>query len=217
MHIVMCLHASLALLNTSSLKDIQSYTATYKEKMCKQETTHCAKETCTTCNSEPNLPHKIWCNISDFLKRTFDLRLFVNAYVLLFLMCSLCVSTSFSAPYVFLPEKCYSDGISKQATAFIISMMGVGDITGKIIFGFMGYQVNTTLVCVVGTIIAGLGIISNGLSHTFKTVLASSFMNFGLGMFNHVAPMHDDNVLHIHRNQLAWPSSSAEFKDSNLI
>ena len=111
-----------------------------------------------------------------FLENTFDVRLFANIYVLLFFLASLTMSVCSGVPYNFLPVKCIEDGLSKSDAAFVIGLMGISDIIGRLTFGFIGLRINVAVLYMWSCGMVGLAVLILSWVHTFSAILATAMV-----------------------------------------
>lgn len=96
----------------------------------------------------------------------YDFSLFRNPVFLIFLLSNFSTLLGLNAPYVYLPDRSQEKGISKTDSAFFISIIGVTNTFGRIIFGWLADRkwVNRIMLCTVSLVISGIITILNPLN-----------------------------------------------------
>ena len=104
------------------------------------------------------------------VRNSFDLKAFLNVYVLLFSIVQLLIVACTINP-IFIPQKCEQDGISKQKAAIIVAMGGIGDTAGRFILGLLGLKVDNTCLFIVTVFMSGIPMVINSFCNTFWPVM----------------------------------------------
>ncbi|KAK3095274.1 hypothetical protein FSP39_012542 [Pinctada imbricata] len=101
----------------------------------------------------------------DAIRQMLDFSLLKDVVFLLFVVSNFFTSIGFNMPYIFLPDRAEEAGIGKQEAAFLVSVIGIANTIGRVVFGWMADRpgvnrlmlYNTALViCGVGTAISPL-------------------------------------------------------------
>lgn len=71
------------------------------------------------------------------LKEMMDCHLMIDVIFQLFAISNLLTSIGLCVPYVFLPDRATSLGLQKNEGAFLISIVGISNTVGRIVFGFL--------------------------------------------------------------------------------
>lgn len=71
------------------------------------------------------------------LKDTMDCRLMISIVFQLFAISNLLTSIGLCVPYVFLPNRAAAMGMDESEGAFLISIVGISNTVGRIVFGFL--------------------------------------------------------------------------------
>ena len=69
--------------------------------------------------------------------RLFDWRLLTNAVFLVYGFSAMLIFTGYPPLYIMLPDHARQTGISKPGAAFLVSILGLADVVGRIGFGFL--------------------------------------------------------------------------------
>ncbi|CAH1781715.1 unnamed protein product [Owenia fusiformis] len=67
----------------------------------------------------------------------FDYKLMKNPIFLIFSIAMFLANCAYSNQFIFLPPYCNDEGISKNLTAIVMSVIGVGDFVGRIVCGLI--------------------------------------------------------------------------------
>ncbi|XP_064638129.1 monocarboxylate transporter 12-B-like [Lineus longissimus] len=70
-----------------------------------------------------------------------DLSLLKNPLFVMFAISNLFTSIGFNAPYIYLPDQAHLLGIPEQKGAFLISVIGIANTVGRILFGFLSDRI----------------------------------------------------------------------------
>lgn len=78
---------------------------------------------------------------SDEMKQTFremmDFSLLKNPLFMMFAISNFLTSIGFCIPYIFLPDRAILMDIDKNRAAFLISVIGIANTVGRVVFGFL--------------------------------------------------------------------------------
>jgi len=69
--------------------------------------------------------------------RLFDWRLLTNTVFLVYGFSAMLIFTGYPPLYIMLPDHARQTGISKSGAAFLVSILGLSDVVGRIGFGFL--------------------------------------------------------------------------------
>ena len=121
-----------------------------------------------------------------YFKATFDCSLLRNIYALLFVLCSVLMSLSSGVPYTFLPLKCEENGLSKYQSASILSTMGIAEIGGKLIIGFIGYKIDFTILYILSALLRGVAFILLSCFDEYHLIMIAAILDhIGFGKYKY--------------------------------
>lgn len=120
---------------------------------------------------------------SEEMKGTFrqmlDLELLKDGLFLLFAISNLFTSIGFSVPYIYLPDRAQQMGISKSNAAFLISVIGISNTVGRVVFGWLSDRECINRLFLYNTALALCGIATSlsifCLSYEMLVVYAAIF------------------------------------------
>ena len=131
----------------------------------------------TFVETHKNTKFKIACHycFSAVLKH-YDFSLFRNSVFLIFLLSNFSTLLGLNAPYVYLPDRSQEKGISKTDSAFFISIIGITNTFGRIIFGWLADRkwVNRIMLYTVSLVISGVITILNPLNDSREYLMVYS-------------------------------------------
>lgn len=106
----------------------------------------------------------------------YDFSLFRNSVFLIFLLSNFSTLLGMNAPYVYLPDRSEEKGISKTDSAFFISIIGITNTFGRIIFGWLADRkwVNRIMLYTVSLVISGVITILNPLNDSREYLMVYS-------------------------------------------
>lgn len=135
----------------------------------------------------------------DTLLRLLDIRLFKNpAFILLSLM-AMCSTLGIGIPVMFLPDMAIDRGVEKDPAAFLVSIVGISNVVGRVGVGALVYwlPVNPMLLLAAASASGALMAFLNplyttyptlatfaaifGMTHAFDAALATVIIAFTLG------------------------------------
>lgn len=109
------------------------------------------------------------CTISDSVymsvKQMCDFSLLKDVIFLMFVVSNFCTSIGFNMPFIFLTDRAVDEGISKEQAKWLVSIVGISNTVGRVLFGFMAdrkgvnrlFLYNTALtICGVATALCPL-------------------------------------------------------------
>ncbi|XP_067949510.1 monocarboxylate transporter 12-like [Watersipora subatra] len=119
-------------------------------------------------------------NFAGSFKSLIDFSLLKDWAFVLFLLSNFFTSLGFNAPFLFIPDRAKEYNISSGKAAFLVSIVGIANTVGRIMFGFIAdlrrvkryrlYIYNT------GLVIAGLATaFSSGSSHASQIIYSIVF------------------------------------------
>lgn len=132
--------------------------------------------------TESSKPFKAW----SVLKRALligheicDVRLFKLPVYLLFFLSNFILSYAYNFPYVYLPDYAAEQGVTNES--FLISIIGIVNMVGQILYGFLGdnKRINTLTLYGLSTVACGILVSLMPVMKTYA-VLGSACGLFGL-------------------------------------
>ncbi|CAH1782386.1 unnamed protein product [Owenia fusiformis] len=80
-----------------------------------------------------------WCeSTKSMLKDIFDFSMFKNPILLIFSIAMMLISLGYHAPFTYTPDRAISLGIDPERASFLVSIIGIANVSGRIIFGWIG-------------------------------------------------------------------------------
>ena len=76
-------------------------------------------------------------DLKDSFKEMMDLSLMKNPLFVMFVISNFLTSIGFCIPYMFLPDWAIIQGIDPQKAPFLISVIGMANTVGRVVFGFL--------------------------------------------------------------------------------
>ncbi|XP_062588832.1 monocarboxylate transporter 12-like [Saccostrea cucullata] len=73
----------------------------------------------------------------DAIRQMLDFSLLKDVIFLLFTISNICTSIGFNMPYIYLPDRAHEKGISKTDATFLVSVIGIANTIGRVVFGWM--------------------------------------------------------------------------------
>jgi MFS family permease len=118
------------------------------------------------------------------LKYTFDFKLlFVNVVVVLFLLINICMSIIHYSIFTFTPPYCESVGINTYQSSIVLSMIGLGDVLGRILGGLLGFKIDNTVVYMMAALWTGASLITYSFHLSVYGMMAVALScGVGIGM-----------------------------------
>lgn len=117
-----------------------------------------------------------------FFSRHFDFGLLTNPIFTIFVVSNCCTCLGFNAPYVYLPDRAEEKGMNKLDSAFLLSVIGISNTFGRILFGWIADRKGVNRLLLYGTslVICGTVNVMNPLndSKIYLMIYASVY-----GMF----------------------------------
>jgi len=89
-----------------------------------------------------------------------DFRLFLDIVFMLFAVSNLLISMGFVVPYIFLPNRGLRFGFSKEESSWLISVVGISNTVGRVVFGFIADLKFVNRLIVYSTVLVLCGICS---------------------------------------------------------
>ena len=116
------------------------------------------------------------------LKNMFNIKLYANVYVILFSFCAILMSSAHCFLYTFTPRRAESEGLTPYEVSLTLSLVGFGDIVGRILGGILGFKLDNTLLYFLATIWAGCFFIISSFARSFISLATLMFMSaVGIG------------------------------------
>ena len=122
--------------------------------------------------------------VKQYFNATFDCSLLLNIYAVLFIFCAIFHSLPSMVAFTFLPLKCLENGISNYETASILAMMGIADICGRLIIGFIGYKMDVKILFILSLSLRGIGFIMLSFYNEYHVVMVAAILQqFAFGEY----------------------------------
>ncbi|XP_063426022.1 monocarboxylate transporter 12-like [Mytilus trossulus] len=104
--------------------------------------------------------------VASCFSRHFDFGLLTNPIFTIFVVSNYFTALGFNTPYVYLPDRAEEKGMSQFDSAFLLSIIGISNTFGRIIFGWIADQkcVNRLLLYSMSLIICGTANVLNPLN-----------------------------------------------------
>lgn len=122
---------------------------------------------------------KILKKVAFYGREMCDIRLFKVPVYFLFFMSNFIMSYAYDLPYVYLPDYAAEQGVTNES--FLISIIGIVNMFGQILYGFLGDHKKINTVILYGVSIVGCGVLIAVLPVMKSySLLASACGLFGL-------------------------------------
>lgn len=107
-------------------------------------------------------------------KEMTDITLFKDPVFMLFSFSNLLTSIGFCVPYIYLPDRAHQLGIDEKRGSFLVSAIGIGNMLGRLIFGYLSDKPCVNRLMMYNTVLTICGIISmvSVVCVTFGTLTA---------------------------------------------
>ena len=99
---------------------------------------------------------KVWRSF----KEMTDFSLFLDVVFLIFSISNLLTSIGFCVPYIYLPDRASQLGIDEQKGSLLVSSIGIGNMLGRIIFGYVADRPCVNRLMLYNTVLTICGIAS---------------------------------------------------------
>ncbi|XP_063427629.1 monocarboxylate transporter 12-like [Mytilus trossulus] len=122
---------------------------------------------------------------SSCFSRHFDFGLLTNPIFTIFVVSNYFTAFGFNTPYVYLPDRAEEKGMNQVDSAFLLSIIGISNTFGRIIFGWIADQkcVNRLLLYSMSLVICGTANVLNPFNDSKVYLMMYSAV---YGMFNGV-------------------------------
>ena len=118
----------------------------------------------------------------DAMRQMLDFSLLKDVIFLLFVISNFCTSIGFNMPYIYLPDRAHEAGIDKTRAAFLVSVIGIANTVGRVIFGWLADRpwVNRLMLYSTALTICGVATALSPLSdsYAYLVVYAAIFGSF---------------------------------------
>ena len=175
------------ILYSGSLKNIPLYrsnpamytqSVTSLHKTAASETEDTEQEMCCKC-----LPKSCQCSAEtkQEFKSMMDITLLKDPLFLMFAVSNFFTSIGFNSPYIYLPDKATQLGISYDKASFLISMIGIFNTIGRVVFGFLSDRkfVNRLMLYNTALTLCGIFTALSALCVTYQWLMVYS-ASYGL-------------------------------------
>jgi hypothetical protein len=121
--------------------------------------------------------NEVWKTLGELM----DFRLMFDVVFVLFACSNFLTSVGFVVPYIFMPARGVSRGLSESQSAWLISSIGISNTIGRVVFGFIAdfKCVNRLLLYTTAVVLCGLVSILSSLCYNFVLMISYCFC-FGL-------------------------------------
>lgn len=120
-------------------------------------------------------------HVKKFLRMMVDCSLFFNSLFMLYAVSNFILYFWYDVPYVFVTNRAIENGISETNATFIISILGIVNTVGQIVYGLIGDQpINLTLFYGMSIILAGLSVL---LVPLFSDYISQCVLSASYGLF----------------------------------
>lgn len=105
----------------------------------------------------------------DAIRQMLDFSLLKDVIFLLFTISNICTSIGFNMPYIYLPDRAHEYGINKTDATNLISVIGIANTIGRVVFGWMADKpwVNRLMLYNTSLFICGLATALSPLSNSY--------------------------------------------------
>ncbi|KAJ8309968.1 hypothetical protein KUTeg_011833 [Tegillarca granosa] len=118
----------------------------------------------------------------DTIRHMLDFSLLKDIIFLLFVISNFCTSIGFNMPYIYLPDRAKDAGIDENKGAFLVSVIGIANTVGRVIFGWISDKpwVNRLMLYNTALTICGIATALSPVSdsYEFLVVYAAIFGAF---------------------------------------
>lgn len=107
--------------------------------------------------------------MKDAIHQMLDFSLLKDVIFVLFVISNFCTSIGFNMPYIYLPDRAHEKGISEKDSAMLVSVIGIANTAGRIIFGWMADRphVNRLMLYNTALVICGVATALSPLNDSF--------------------------------------------------
>ncbi|KAL5019056.1 hypothetical protein ScPMuIL_004778 [Solemya velum] len=120
-------------------------------------------------------------HVKKLLRMMVDCSLFFNSLFMLYAVSNFILYFWYDVPYVFVTDRAIENGISETNATFIISILGIVNTVGQILYGLIGDQpINLTLFYGLSIILAGLSVL---LVPLFSDYISQCVLSGTYGLF----------------------------------
>ncbi|XP_033759355.1 LOW QUALITY PROTEIN: monocarboxylate transporter 7-like [Pecten maximus] len=111
--------------------------------------------------------------IRDAVRQMLDFSLLKDPIFLMFVVSNFFTSIGFNMPYIYLPDRALESGISKTDAALLVSVIGIANTIGRVVFGWMADQkwVNRLMLYNTALTICGVATALSPLHNSFEFLL----------------------------------------------
>lgn len=105
----------------------------------------------------------------DAIRQMLDFSLLKDVIFLLFTISNICTSIGFNMPYIYLPDRAHEYGINKTDATNLISVIGIANTIGRVVFGWMADKpwVNRLMLYNTSLFICGLATALSPLNNSY--------------------------------------------------
>lgn len=125
-------------------------------------------------------------------KQLMDFRLLLDVIFQLFAISNFLTSIGFVVPYIFLPDRGKENGLEKHEASWLISMVGISNTIGRIVFGYIADFKFVNRLMMYNTVLVVCGVVSvfSFVCTNYASMMVYSFC-FGLliGVYTCLTPI----------------------------
>ncbi|XP_048745466.2 monocarboxylate transporter 9-like [Ostrea edulis] len=109
----------------------------------------------------------------DAIRQMMDFSLLKDVIFLLFTISNICTSIGFNMPYIYLPDRAHEVGINKTDATFLVSVIGIANTIGRVVFGWMADKpwVNRLMLYNTSLFICGIATALSPLSDSYPFLI----------------------------------------------
>ncbi|XP_052104355.1 monocarboxylate transporter 12-like isoform X2 [Mytilus californianus] len=125
-------------------------------------------------------------SVSSCFSKHFDFGLLTNPAFTIFVVSNYFTALGFNTPYVYLPDRAEEKGMNQFDSAFLLSIIGISNTFGRIIFGWIADRkcVNRLLLYGISLVICGTANVLNPLNDSkVYLMMYSSVYGMFIGVF----------------------------------
>lgn len=127
----------------------------------------------------------------DAFRQMMDFSLLKDVIFLLFTISNICTSIGFNMPYIYLPDRAHEYGINKTDATFLVSVIGIANTVGRVVFGWMADKpwVNRLMLYNTALFICGVATALSPLSNAYEFLVLYAAV-FGAFIGKYIISIH---------------------------
>lgn len=106
----------------------------------------------------------------DAIRQMLDFSLLKDPIFLMFVVSNFFTSIGFNMPFIYLPDRAMEAGVSKTDAAFLVSVIGIANTIGRVVFGWMADQkwANRLMLYSTALLICGIATALSPLQNSYE-------------------------------------------------